>query len=332
MPDYMPRYWHMLRCIPRHPARIDTATLAEKLAAEGFIVSRRTIERDLEKLAVYFDIEADKRDRPYGWYWSPAVKGLDIPGMSMSQAVTLTLAEAHLAPLLPASMLDQLAPFFHRAREALKNLNEVAASKWPQKVRVIQASQTLLSPCVNDEVQNTVYNALFRDQQLRLTYLKKGADTPRAQVVNPLGLIQRGQLIYLLCTYPGSDMPLTLAMHRIKSAEALATKAVVPQGFNIDAAIQNGLLQFQRSDVTEFEAIFDKRAAAHLTESPLSGDQQMTAIDEHHVRVTARIADTEQLKWWLLGFGIKVEVIKPIALRDRITEIVKGLHQMYCSK
>ena len=329
MTDFMPRYWHMLRSIPRHPARITAAALEEKLASEGFEMSRRTIERDLKKLAEYFDIEADESEKPYGWHWSPGIKGLDIPGMSMSQAVTFTLAEAHLTPLLPASMLDQLSPFFQRAREALKNLNEVAASKWPDKVRVIQATQTLVSPVVDETVQSQVYNALFRDQQLRISYLKKGADIAQPHVVNPLGLIQRGQLIYLLCSYEKSNSPLTLAIHRIKSAEALASKAIAPEGFDLDQSIQNGLLQFQRHKIAEFEAIFDKKAANHLFETPLSLDQQISDIDDQHVRVTARIADTEQLKWWLLGFGVKVEVIKPISLRNRIADIVEGLHKVY---
>lgn len=331
MTDFMPRYWHMLRCIPHHPVRITTEEIAHKLASEGFDVTRRTIERDLRKLSEHFAIEADESDKPFGWHWSPGIKKLDLPGMSMSQAVTFTLAEAHLTPLLPISMLEQLEPFFQRARDTLGNLNAVAASKWPQKVRVIQATQTLLPPTIDETVQSEVYNALFRDQQLRISYLKKGADMAQPHVVNPLGLIQRGQLIYLLCSYEKSNTPLTLAIHRIKSAEALANKAIAPDGFDLDQSIQNGLLQFQRHKITEFEAIFDKNAAHHLLDTPLSMDQHITDIDDQHVRVTASIADTEQLKWWILGFGIKVKVLKPISLRKRIVEIVNGLHDIYAT-
>jgi predicted DNA-binding transcriptional regulator YafY len=122
-----------------------------------------------------------------------------------------------------------------------------------------------------------------------------------------------------------------LAIHRIKSAEALANKAIAPDGFDLDQSIQNGLLQFQRHKITEFEAIFDKNAAHHLLDTPLSMDQHITDIDDQHVRVTASIADTEQLKWWILGFGIKVKVLKPISLRKRIVEIVNGLHVIYAT-
>jgi len=77
MPDSMTRHWHLLKLIPRHPARIDTSTLEAKLADDGFAVDRRTIERDLVKLSKIFDIEADQRQKPYGWSWSPVVRGCD---------------------------------------------------------------------------------------------------------------------------------------------------------------------------------------------------------------------------------------------------------------
>lgn len=329
MTEFMPRYWHMLRCIPHHPGRITTEEIARKLASEGFDVTRRTIERDLRKLSEHFAIEADESDKPFGWFWCPGVKGLDLPGMSMSQAVTFALAEAHLTQLLPTTMLGQLEPFFQQARERLNNLNAVSASKWPHKVRVIQATQPLLPPTIDEAVQSEVYTALFRDQKLRINYLKKGADRTKPHVVNPLGLVQRGQVIYLLCSYENANTPLTLAIHRIKSAEALANKASAPDGFDFDQSIQNGLLQFQRHEITEFEAIFDKNAAHHLFDTPLSMDQQINEVDDQHVRVTASIADTEQLKWWILGFGVKVEVLKPISLRHRIVEIVNGLNVIY---
>jgi hypothetical protein len=129
------------------------------LRDEGFFVNPRTIERDLIKLSQYFDIEADKREKPYGWAWSPFVKGLNVPGMTMSQAVTFTLAQARLKLLLPVLILEQLAPFFQRAETALNNLNEVAASKWPEKVRVIHATQILLPPHIDEIVQEAVFFA-----------------------------------------------------------------------------------------------------------------------------------------------------------------------------
>ncbi len=59
----------MLRLIPRAPRKIDTATLQAALRAEGYVVDRRSIQRDLHKLSTVFPIVCDDAHKPYGWSW-----------------------------------------------------------------------------------------------------------------------------------------------------------------------------------------------------------------------------------------------------------------------
>lgn len=57
-------------------------------------------------------------------------------------------------------------------------------------------------------------------------------------------------------------------------------------------------------------------AAEHLYETPLSMDQVITPDKQDGwVRVEATIRDTSQLRWWLLGFGEQVQVLRPSSLR-----------------
>ena len=44
------------------------------------------------------------------------------------------------------------------------------------------------------------------------------------------------------------------------------------------------------------------------------GDSEIEKIN-FFLRLKAKVQDTSQLRWWLLGFGAQVEVIKPVALR-----------------
>jgi len=49
--DTLMRQWQMLRLIPRHPLKVSTTDLKNKLADEGFETTQRTIQRDLMKLS-----------------------------------------------------------------------------------------------------------------------------------------------------------------------------------------------------------------------------------------------------------------------------------------
>lgn len=69
--------------------------------------------------------------------------------------------------------------------------------------------------------------------------------------------------------------------------------------------------------------------AIHFREAPIAEDQQLEAIDEDWVRLTASVADTLELRLWLKSFGGEVEVIGPPALRQEFAEEAQRLARMY---
>jgi predicted DNA-binding transcriptional regulator YafY len=66
-----------------------------------------------------------------------------------------------------------------------------------------------------------------------------------------------------------------------------------------------------------------------MQETPLSDDQKIVTKHDGHKQVTATVKNSLQLRWWLLGFGEYVEVIKPKFLRDEFIEISQSLGKMY---
>ena len=72
-------------------------------------------------------------------------------------------------------------------------------------------------------------------------------------------------------------------------------------------------------------------AAGHLHETPLSEDQIISDDPDTPgwVKVTATVQETEQLYWWLLGFGAQLEVLGPARLRERMVANVQSLVGRY---
>jgi predicted DNA-binding transcriptional regulator YafY len=52
-------------------------------------------------------------------------------------------------------------------------------------------------------------------------------------------------------------------------------------------------------------------------------------LEDGALHLQAKVVNTEQLRWWLLGFGDKVEVIKPKTLRQELAQIAASLHATY---
>jgi predicted DNA-binding transcriptional regulator YafY len=80
MADNFLRYLMLLREIPRAPRRVDTATLARRLEERGIDVTRRTLQRDLERLSATFPLACDDATKPYGWSWVDGMSRGEKPG------------------------------------------------------------------------------------------------------------------------------------------------------------------------------------------------------------------------------------------------------------
>jgi predicted DNA-binding transcriptional regulator YafY len=69
--------------------------------------------------------------------------------------------------------------------------------------------------------------------------------------------------------------------------------------------------------------------AEHLAERPLSADQTLKPTADGQVEARASVLNTQELRWWLLGFGDAVEVLGPAPLRRAFRDIAGRLHQRY---
>jgi predicted DNA-binding transcriptional regulator YafY len=325
--DTLRRQWEMLRMIPRHPGRITARQLTERLNAEGYEVGKRTVERDLLNLSVPFPITSVEQGQTLHWSWGKHAAVFDLPGLNASEALAFKLVEQQLKDLVPASLLEQLAPHFKAAGEALSHAANVAA--WTDKVRVIPPAQPLLPSPVDPQVQRVIYEALLTERQVEIEYLRKGEESPATHAVSLLGLVQRGPVTYLVARYYDYPNIRLLVLHRVKAARLNDEPAKRPEGFNLDAYIRAGSLAFGEGRFIRLVARFTDDAAAHLYETRLSEGQSLIREKGGSTRLIAKVPDTPQLMWWLLGFGPAVEVLQPAALRRKMSATAFAMAARY---
>lgn len=332
-PDTLSRQWLMLQRIPRHPHKVTARELVARLQAEGHTVSKRTVERDLAELSEAFPLTADERNKPFGWSWQKDAPQFSVPGMSPLQALVLNLAHSHMASLLPAHLLKPLEPYFRQANATLqRSLGKSGLRAWNKRVAVVQPTQPLLSPKVNDKALAAVHAALAEERQIELRYRRRAAEKAMTYRVHPLGLVYRGVLGYLVCTVADYEDPRMFALHRIESAKALGGAARTPPGFDLQSYARSGAFGFMDNGPIKLVLRMEAPAAEHLQETPLSEDQTIDAYgSDGWVRVSATVHDTSQLRWWLLGFGAQLQVLAPAPFAQRLASELIATIDVYKS-
>ena len=330
MSDTLLRQWAMLRHIPRAPHKTDTTTLREHLMEEGFLVEPRTIQRDLKKLSLQFALVCDERSVPHGWSWMTDSQVRDIAAIDPSTALTFMLVERFMAPLLPPSVLQHLRPHLHRSGEVLNELKGSGISQWPKRIQVVPPAQPLVPAEVAPEVLETVYSALLYGRRIKARYHPRDKES-REYEINPLGLVVRPSAIYLVCTLWEYLEIKQFALHRFQSAESLDKEQFIPEDFDLNDYIDTGGFFYPTATggPIRLSANFTSTAAFHLHETPLSDDQQIELLNNDLVRVTASVTDTQQLRWWLLGFGSQVEVLDPPHLRAEFVQLAQEMASLY---
>ena len=321
------RQWQVLSQLQRN-RWVGTTHIYEQLMMAGFDISLRTVQRDLNALAKRFPIEKNNAN-PQGWRWKEDAPLQSLPHMNLSQAVAFNMVEANLTQLLPPVILDELFPWFDLARRQLKN-SKVTHS-WIDRVRIEPATQPLIAPDIDLDSKDNIYHALFYQLQINACYTRSNKSEASEYTLNPIAIIQRGVIIYLLATR--TDDPdatiRTFALHRSDRVEILESAAKTPDNFQLDTYLDEGSMGFshplfgelaERGKNTAVELKFTQKAGRSLTESKLSDDQIVTSNDDDTLTIKATVNLTSQLVWWLRGFGSGLLDAKPALLYQAVLD------------
>lgn len=322
------RQWELLKLLPTRGPGHTSSELRQRLADEGHAVSKRTIERDLAELAGIFPLQCNDKSAPYGWYWMPG-RAVDLPGIAVSEALTLRLVEDFIRPLMPSLMLKGLEPRFIQAKEKLEVLQaENPSARWLGKVASVQSGMPMRPPQIDAQVLEAVQMALLNDRQLNCHYYSAHNDHSGDRTLNPLGLVQRSQVTYLVATAaPHTDVRL-FALHRMRSAAMTDTPSVAPAGFTLDGYIDSGAMAFGIPTPIDLKAWITRDLARLIVETPLSDDMALTDDGDGKL-LTATVKDTWQLRWWALSHAGSLVVMEPASLREELAAKLETAVAMY---
>ena len=300
-------YMEILRRIPRHGKKT-VAQLHEELLQAGFERDRRSIERHVKELCEQFGIVCDDQSKPYSYHWPKGSKGVGLPLLSEQESLLLALAEEYLRNILPVSLMKSLDSLFYQANYDLNTKSNTDKNReWLDKVRVIREGIPLIAASIDTTVFEAVSEALYNNKMLNLEYKNAKGKISKAYVM-PLGLAQQGSNIYLVCRYDGFKEERTLAVHRIHSAKASTLTFTRPPEFSLAKYDGDGRFGFGSGKRIQLKFRVNKDSGAHLLDTKLSHDQTAIEVDGM-LEITATVVETDQLEWWLLGFGERLKLI-----------------------
>jgi len=304
---------------------LTAAELARRLE-----VSARTIHRDMEALSGAGIPVVAERGAGGGWSLLGEYR-TSLTGLSETEAQSLfvtrparVLADLNLEKAADVALLKLLAALpavYRRGAEQARQRVYLDVSGWGR----------------NDEqvpLLHVLQDAVWHERRLRMKYRRGvGCGPAPERVVDPLGLVAKGSVWYLVAGVEGEVR--SYRASRIEEAEATDEPCRRPEGFD--------LAEFWERSASEFRAALP-RYAATLRVSPevfprlgFAGrfarvEPAGEADEEGWLPVVVRFDTEEMACEYALSFGPRVEVLDPPELREQVVKLARGVLDFYADK
>lgn len=326
------RQWELLDILPTRQPGISVTDLYQKLLDLGFTMTRRTVERDLEALSNAFPLICDMADGVQHWRWMDSKKNV-LPGMTVAEAMMLEIVQGTLKTMLPAALFESLDRRFSQARLKMQTLGDSNNnSVLADKIAVVSPSLPLTPPEVNVSFYEAVQQALTTGKQLSAVYTPMHDQQQKTYTLNPLGLVQRGHVSYLVASVADYTDVLLFALHRFTELTLSTNKAKSPPNFVLADYVTQGAMQFGSGKAITFVARVAPYLSRILTEAPIANDMTLTLQADGWYQLTATVFDGWQLQWWILSHSRAIEVLAPADLRQEISDKLTEAAGLYTAK
>jgi predicted DNA-binding transcriptional regulator YafY len=127
-----------------------------------------------------------------------------------------------------------------------------------------------MPPYIDALLQEAIYRGLLENRRLDVEYRSREKGEMTHYEVNPLALVFKGSIAYLVCTLWNYTDIRQLALHRLQRAAVLEAPATVPAGFDLDYFLQDGEFSYPVGQPIRLGAIFSQGVAFRLYEMPLT--------------------------------------------------------------
>ena len=310
--DQLARQWRLLQLLDR-PAGVTVWDAARDLGC-----AVRTVWRDLRVLEtagfpIYDERAADGRRGL--WKIQPDFKARLPLKLSLSELAAVLMSRELLAPLGASALGPAVTSAFDKITGVLSRdaLELIEAMKETLGVRAVGAK--LARPAA--ELVPLIQGALVERRTLWMRYYSFQRDEETEREVDPYHLTYHEGGLYLVGYCHRRRQERVFAVERIRAVRVLGRRFEVRPGFDLRAFLDRawGIVQ---GELVTVKVIFSSRVGRYIRERLWHPSQQVRDLADGRVELTMKVADTVEVRRWILGYGVDAEVVEPASLREAL--------------
>jgi len=310
--DQLSRQWRLIQLIDR-PQGITVDDAARDLA-----VTIRTVWRDLDVLQqagfpLYTERAADGNRGV--WRVTEEFKRALPLKLTLGELAALLMSRHLLSPLGVSMLGPEVASAFDKIQGALSRDALKLIEQMRDRLGVRAAGAKLQAPAA--EHLPKIHQALAEHRTLRTRYYSASRDSEDTRAIDPYHLTLHNSGLYLVAHCHLRDAVRIFAVERMRTVELTRTRFDVPADFDAERYLE-GAWGILRGDLVTVRVVFARGLARYIRERVWHPSQKLRDLPDGRVEMTLLVADTLEVRRWILGYGVQAEVVAPEGLREAL--------------
>ncbi len=319
--EQIPRQWRILKRLETHRYGLSAADLAREESCPV-----RTIYRDIADLEeAGFPLVQEKKGKRSLWKLAFQKGAPQVP-FTYTEIYALNLGRGWMRLLEGTDFYDSICSAYEKIRATLPPgvLEHLEAFESGMTVRPGKSQDfSQLSDLINN-----INEAMDANERIKIVYFTPQKNTETERKVDPYRLWLQDGAMYLTGFCHLREGIRTFNLARIRSLEKTGEHFEPVEDFDIDAYLANGF-KTMTGEVMEIEILFDPEVKHVATEKIWHSTQELLPQDDGSLILKFRAGGLQEIKSWILGFGSKVEVLKPDILRQAVIDELQKATQRY---
>jgi predicted DNA-binding transcriptional regulator YafY len=309
--DQLARQWKIIQTLITSRQGKSAADLAGEIECHP-----RTLYRDLEALqAAGFPIYTEKVEGKNLWSLLDTLKHhIPIP-FSLTELMALYFST------------DMLKAFkgtaFHDSLESLSK--KIKATLPPESMKYLKSVEQTLQVGIKPykdyarfrEIINRVNEAALQKKSVEIVYYTMSRRKEGKRKVDPYRIWFFNSTFYLIGYCHKRREIRIFALDRIKMLHQTKQAFEIPEGFDFEEFMRPSFGVFQ-GEAVKVKIWFAQDAAGYIREKVWHETQQIVPQKDGSIIFEAEVAGTEEIKFWVMSWGSKAEVLEPQSLREEI--------------
>jgi predicted DNA-binding transcriptional regulator YafY len=319
--DQLTRQWRLVQLLAGRTGR----TLAQ-LQAE-LAVTKRTVQRDLADLqSAGFPVISEPRNGTIFWHFIEGFRAEAALSMTLAEMMALYFSRGLLKPLQGTGLYDALESAMHKIGSALPAHGHNLLNALAEGIHVSSFGTKDFTR--STAVLQILMKGVLHHYTVEISHTVPGYDEPVLRKVDPYKLWFVNDGLYLVGQDHRSHEIRVFAVQRISNATAMNHRFEIPESFNFDE-FTNSAFQLVWGEPQHVVIRFHADQAPYLKERTWHSSQKIIEQEDGSIILEMDIADLDEVKRWLLGFGASAEVVAPPMLRTMIVNDMVSALEMY---